>query len=283
MADPHSWGIGLLDEHHNTSNFSSKSEPLNRFLKEYALSFHQKGICRIYAACLPGQSLVGGYYTLSCGQVVKDNFSRTQARHLRGYAAPVALLGKLAVTDEYAGKGLGTELLVHALRNAVELSKRIGIYAVEVNAKDGKRAFYERFGFDPLVDDENHLFLSMKKLNGLRLIDDREVIESYQRQYPDPIMVAAGDVVLVERRDSEWPGWLWCVHADGKSGWVPETYLVVEGNAARVTRVYSAWELTVAAGEVVRVQYEEAGWAWSTNATGESGWLPVKVLVQSGQ
>ena len=158
------WQLDLLNQDHDASGFESDSDPLNRFVKEDALQFHEKGICRVYIANEPGSRRVVGYYTLSCGSVNKEFFSTTQSKSLRGHHAPVVLLGKLAVCNSSKGKVLGTDLLVHALKNVIAISKSIGVYAVEVTAKDGKKGFYERYQCSPLTDDPNHLFLSAKKL-----------------------------------------------------------------------------------------------------------------------
>ncbi len=44
----------------------------------------------------------------------------------------------------------------------VELSKSLGIFAVEVDATDKEaQAFYLKYGFLPLLDKELHLFLPL--------------------------------------------------------------------------------------------------------------------------
>jgi SH3-like domain-containing protein len=40
-------------------------------------------------------------------------------------------------------------------------------------------------------------------------------------------------------------------------------------------RDYDSRELSVAAGEVVEVLEEVAGWAWCRRTAGERGWVPV--------
>jgi hypothetical protein len=37
-------------------------------------------------------------------------------------------------------------------------------------------------------------------------------------------------------------------------------------------------ELSAVEGEIVRVEKLEAGWAWVTSMTDETGWIPVKSL-----
>jgi hypothetical protein len=104
------------------------------------------------------------------------------------------------------------------------------------------------------------------------------VIKSYTRAYPDPLVVRAGDLLSVERRDTEWDGWLWCVRSDGNAGWVPEAYLDLSGPSGRMRRDYDARELTVTEGERVMVEFEQSGWFWCANSSGESGWIPAGCL-----
>ncbi|HLG79099.1 MAG TPA: SH3 domain-containing protein [Ktedonobacteraceae bacterium] len=105
----------------------------------------------------------------------------------------------------------------------------------------------------------------------------------HQASYADPIVVHAGEVVIVSAKEDRWQGradwiWVWCTALDGKSGWVPGTYLLRDGENGRVRYDYSARELTVAAGEVVTLAVEESGWAWCTNQQAQSGWVPVANL-----
>ena len=83
---------------------------------------------------------------------------------------PVVLLGRLAVDRSVQGQGLGSLLLIDALRRAQHLAEHVGIRAVEVDAIDeAARQFYSRFGFVPLLDDPNHLFLPMPVIRKLGL------------------------------------------------------------------------------------------------------------------
>ncbi len=104
------------------------------------------------------------------------------------------------------------------------------------------------------------------------------VTARYGRVYPDPIVMQAGDEVRVEREDEEAPDWWWCVHPDGRSGWVPEGYFTRGGSVGVAQRDYSAVELTVEEGEEVALGELVNGWYWVTNAAGERGWVPAAHL-----
>ncbi len=103
-----------------------------------------------------------------------------------------------------------------------------------------------------------------------------KVIQSYQAQYPDPIVMKKGEPITPGRRDPEWPGWVWCTDIRGKSGWVPERYIDQHGEASRALQDYAAIELTVNAGEELALGALESGWYWATNSMHESGWVPAR-------
>lgn len=104
------------------------------------------------------------------------------------------------------------------------------------------------------------------------------VVSDYQSAYPDPLIISAEDRLRVSDRKSEWPGWLWCTTRQGKSRWVPQSYLAREGDMALVLEDYDATELSVRAGEDLAATKEESGWLWCTNQRGQSGWVPAENL-----
>ena len=89
-----------------------------------------------------------GYYTLASGAIETDSLPATQAKKLPRHAVPVILLARLAVDQSVHGTGVGGLLLRDALTRSLDLSEKLGIHAVVVDALDaGARTFYERFGF----------------------------------------------------------------------------------------------------------------------------------------
>ena len=101
-----------------------------------------------------------GYYTLASGAIAAESLPAKQAKRLPRHAVPVVLLARLAVDRSVQGKGLGGFLLRDALTRSLDLSEKLGIHAVVVDALDAEaKAFYQRFGFLALTDDEMRLFL----------------------------------------------------------------------------------------------------------------------------
>lgn len=101
------------------------------------------------------------------------------------------------------------------------------------------------------------------------------VTKAYQRAYPDPLTLSAGEAVTLGRRDDEWVGWVWCTDHAGKGGWAPERWIEQDGDTGQMRGAYTAAELTADVGEELTVELEESGWLWAVNQRGEKGWIPV--------
>jgi len=100
------------------------------------------------------------------------------------------------------------------------------------------------------------------------------VIADYESAYPDPFFVRAGDSLIIGKKESPWPGWLWCANFTGESRWLPHSYLKIEGEIGTVLYDYSAVELTVRVDEQLTIVKEAEGWYWCVNSNGETGWVP---------
>ena len=105
------------------------------------------------------------------------------------------------------------------------------------------------------------------------------VVATYEAQYPDPLRMNAGDALkIVKQGDDEWSGWVFCESNSGKRGWVPENGIRIDADSAIAQKSYVAREVTVIEGEIVRIESVESGWAWVTNMTDQTGWVPLKNL-----
>jgi Variant SH3 domain len=105
------------------------------------------------------------------------------------------------------------------------------------------------------------------------------VVAVYETQYPDPLTMDVGDdLKIVKTMGDEWPGWVFCESKSGKRGWVPENGVMINGDSATAQKSYVAREVTVMEGEIVRIENVESGWAWVTNMTDQTGWVPLKNL-----
>ena len=158
--------IEPLSSKHDRSTFDCGEASLNTYLRQYARQNDEKELGRTYVAVTPGETHIEGYYTISTGAVTFEQVPEKLPR----YPIPVVHLGRLAVDMRSQGKGLGEILLIDALKRAAQVSKQLGIYAVEVYALNERaRNFYLSYGFTPLLDDQLHLYLPMKAILKLNL------------------------------------------------------------------------------------------------------------------
>jgi len=105
-----------------------------------------------------------------------------------------------------------------------------------------------------------------------------KVTTPHNASYPDPITFSRGDKLTTGKPDPDHPGWIWCVNAEGKSGWVPKEFLKIESTQATTLRDYDAKELTVGQGELVTVIEAISGWSWCETDDKRRGWMPTKCL-----
>lgn len=106
------------------------------------------------------------------------------------------------------------------------------------------------------------------------------VVQQYRTQYANPIGFAAGDIVTLGERDTEWPAFIWTTTPiDGNAGWAPFDWLKPLGDGrAEALRDYSAQELDVDADDEVALLHELGGWWWCERADGRCGWVPASHL-----
>lgn len=103
-----------------------------------------------------------------------------------------------------------------------------------------------------------------------------KVIVEYTSPYTDPLKIQKGDRLQIGKKESEWPGWVWCMNTDGKERWIPKNYIDIQDNSGIMIKDYEATELSVAIGEELTIEKEESGWVWASNKEGKKGWIPLE-------
>jgi GNAT superfamily N-acetyltransferase len=157
--------IEPLKSSHVRASFCCGQPSLDQFLQTSVSQYDRRRIGRTYVAVRPGESVVLGYYTLAASSIQVPSLPEALARKLPRHAIPSILLGRLAVDQSVRGQGLGRLLLIDALSTCLDISRRVGVFAVEVHAIDADaRAFYLKFGFGLLTDNEDHLVLPVKTI-----------------------------------------------------------------------------------------------------------------------
>ena len=155
--------ISRLAGHHGREKFDSGVDALNDYLRKYARQNDTRGLSRTYVASQPGERDVLGYVTIRVGHLACADLPQEEQRRLPGYPVPVLHVARLAVDRRARGLGLGEQLLMHSFHKALDVADGVGVWGVEVIAKIySARIFYVRYGFQALVDDVRHLYISLK-------------------------------------------------------------------------------------------------------------------------
>lgn len=149
-----------LTAEHELAGFDCAEPALNQWLLHKALK-NESRFSRTYVVC-DGLRVVA-YYCISAGAVGRAA-APGRVRRNAPDSIPVSVIGRLAVSREYAGRGLGADMLADALRRIAIAAQTIGISAVLVHAKsDAAKAFYMRCAeFVEYPEDSRTLFLAVE-------------------------------------------------------------------------------------------------------------------------
>ncbi len=149
-----------LTAEHDVSGFDCGEPALDDWLRHRALK-NESRFSRTYVVCAGPQ--VVGYFCISAGAVERAA-APGKVRRNAPDSIPVSVIGRLAVSRDHAGRGLGADMLADALRRIAVASQSIGIGAVLVHAKDdAARRFYMQCAeFIEYPQDSRTLFLPIE-------------------------------------------------------------------------------------------------------------------------
>ena len=152
-----------LNATHNKVTFNSGSEPLNRYFKEQASQDIKRRVAACFVAITQDNEIVA-YYTLASASVLLTELPELLLKKLPRYPTiPAVRMGRLAVSTQYKGQGIGATLLADALLRSA--SNEIAAYAMIVDAKDTiAAAFYQHHGFMALGVEPMQLFLPLANI-----------------------------------------------------------------------------------------------------------------------
>jgi len=149
-----------LAAEHDLSAFDCGEPALNDWLRHRALK-NESRFSRTYVVC-EGNRVVA-YFCISAGAVERAA-APGKVRRNAPDTIPVTVIGRLAVSRDHAGRGLGVDILSDALRRIAVASQSIGIGAVLVHAKDdaAKRFYMKCAEFIEYPADSRTLFLPIE-------------------------------------------------------------------------------------------------------------------------
>lgn len=149
-----------LTTDHDLEDFDCGERALNDWLKQRALK-NESRFSRTYVVC--DDKRVVAYFCISAG-AVERSAAPGRLRRNAPDSIPVSVIGRLAVSRAYAGRGLGADILSDALRRIAVASQSIGMGAVLVQAKDesAKRFYLACAEFVEYPEDSRMLFLPIE-------------------------------------------------------------------------------------------------------------------------
>jgi GNAT superfamily N-acetyltransferase len=135
---------------HDRAGFSCGFDGLDAYLKTQASQDVRRKANAVFVLVAVDEPLtVLGYFTLCAYGLVPGAVPAEARKHLPRYPLVSAtLIGRLAVVKSHHGQGLGSALLIRALRKAYESAHVVGSSMVVVDAlEESATGFYVAHGF----------------------------------------------------------------------------------------------------------------------------------------
>jgi len=143
--------------------FSCGKPDLDNWLKTQASQQERADNTRTFLA-VDGLKVIG-YYATTTYRLGLDEVAQMYGVGKRAYPIPAVLLARLAVDTDFQGKGVGSKLLLHGLRQIAGASRHVGFEVVVVHAIDRDAVtFYAQRGFTQFEDNGLYLFMPVKNL-----------------------------------------------------------------------------------------------------------------------
>jgi GNAT superfamily N-acetyltransferase len=164
--------IEPLTREHNRKSFDCGNEEVTRFLREKAMQDHERDLSRTMVLIEPEESpkRIIGYHTLVMTQVKQEEIPNDRPRITRGI--PVILLGQLGVDTKFQGQGLGDILLMDVQARTDEISRKVGIRALMLDARNERLAeWYEKHDFIRFPQSLR-MFKRIEEIRKLNLLDE---------------------------------------------------------------------------------------------------------------
>ena len=154
-----------LNGKQDLSDFKCESDDLTDFLKDDALT-QQKNKLSLTKLVMCDDTVVG-YVSLLTDTILLKDIRGTDTKHdikdqlditSKKRKLPAIKIGRLALDDKYAHKGLGSEILMSILFNVKNIAENnVGLRFVTVEGYAGAYKFYTRNNFINLKKDDDKI------------------------------------------------------------------------------------------------------------------------------
>lgn len=140
--------IEPLTREHDRKRFECGDAGVDQFLREKALQDQTRDLSRtlVLAGLTDDRKRIIGYHTLVMSQVGQEQIPDDRPRITR--PIPVILLGQIGIDTEFQGRGLGDLLLMDVQARVLEISEKVGVRALMLDARNGQLAeWYQKHDF----------------------------------------------------------------------------------------------------------------------------------------
>jgi ribosomal protein S18 acetylase RimI-like enzyme len=125
----------------------------------------KKGISRTFVLVeenLPDR--ISGFVTLTACEIESEILPPPYSKKYP-LKVPGAKFGRLAVSVKFQKQGLGEQLMIYAMHQAIIVHQTLGITGMIVDAKNEEaKEYYKKYGFLSLPDLSLSLFLPIKSI-----------------------------------------------------------------------------------------------------------------------
>jgi len=144
---------------HDRSAFSCGFTPIDNFLKSSLSDQIKGGLVTAWVATSGDDPAVLGFYTLGA-MAVRAHFGPPKWQRSGVSDIPVIYIRAVAVRKDMQGRGLGTALLLDAMKRSLVITEQMGAAAIVLDVLEDQHfeqrwKFYIDLGFKPLRDSDN--------------------------------------------------------------------------------------------------------------------------------
>jgi len=155
---------------HDRTAFSCGVDQVDNYFKKTANKLQKAGNVQVFVLLAADDELLG-FYAVNAHSVAYDDLPKEYARTRPSHGSiPAAYISMIGVDQRFQGKGLGSILLVEALKNLAHVSATLGIAVVLMDVLDcgseratsRRLALYLSYGFQELENTPHRLFLPIQ-------------------------------------------------------------------------------------------------------------------------
>lgn len=136
--------------------FTCGEPEIDKWARKKAFKLHSKYRARVFCAKTAGAVSSLGFYSLSFSAVTSKALRPADNLYADGHA-PFIYIDWLGVLKSCQNNGIGTILLIDALRRAYYVSRNVAIYGVALRSLNARtKSLYEKHGFTVRDDNIEH-------------------------------------------------------------------------------------------------------------------------------